>query len=116
MKKFIAVIILTITATSFTFAQENEPTFEKQDDLVKATYYHDNGMVKEEGFFKGDKLHDKWVHYNENGKVKIIAFYKNGMKDGKWYLIDEKSVKEVTYSLNKIVDVKQVEAPNLSFI
>ena len=116
MKKFFEGLVFFLLMTSVASAQSIAPRFEKQDDLVKATYYHDNGMVKEEGFFKGDKLHDKWVHYNENGKVKIIAFYKNGMKDGKWYLIDEKSVKEVTYSLNKIVDVKQVEAPNLSFI
>ena len=116
MKKFIAVIILTITATSFTFAQENEPTFEKQDDLVKATYYHDNGVVKEIGYFKDDKLHDQWIRYDISGKISVVANYNNGLKEGKWYIVGEETTKEITYKKNKLIKVEEVEGTDLSFI
>ena len=81
MKKFIAAFIVCVLMSSVSFAQEMEPKFEKQDDLVKATYYHDNGMVKEVGFFKNDKLHDKWISYNKEGQIKVVAVYNNGQKE-----------------------------------
>jgi antitoxin component YwqK of YwqJK toxin-antitoxin module len=116
MKKYLAGLVICVLITMSSTAQSKEPTFEKQDDLVKATYYHDNGMVKEVGFFKDDKLHDKWIRYNEDGKIKVVALYKNGMKEGKWYMIGEESVKEITYKSNKVVDVKEVDPAALSFI
>ncbi|UCE93703.1 MAG: nicotinic acid mononucleotide adenyltransferase [Flavobacteriaceae bacterium] len=116
MKKILASLVICVLMTMTATAQNIEPTFEKQGDLVKATYYHDNGMVKEVGFFKDDKLHDKWIHYNEKGKIKIVALYKNGMKEGKWYMVGEESVKEITYKSNKVVAVKEVDPAELSFI
>ena len=116
MKKFIASIVVFLMIVTVSFAQQMEPTFEKQEDLVKATYYHDIGMVKEVGFFKNDKLHDKWVSYNEEGKIKVVAMYNNGEKDGKWYMIGDDAVKEVTYQSNKIVKVQEVEKADLSFL
>ena len=116
MKKLLGSIVVFMLLVSVSFAQEKEPTFEKQNDLVKATYYHENGMVKEVGFFKDDKLHDKWIRYNEEGKIKVVALYKNGMKEGKWYMVGEESVKEVTYKSNKVVAVKEVDQADLSFI
>ena len=116
MKKLIASLIVCIMTMSISFAQEIEPKFEQQEDLVKATYYHDNGMVKEVGFFKNEKLHDKWVSYNKEGKIKVVAFYNNGEKDGKWYMVGDDAVKEVTYKSNKIVKVQEVEKADLSFI
>ena len=116
MKKLIASLVVFVLMISVSFAQGVEPVFEKQNDLVKATYYHDNGMVKEVGFFKDDKLHDKWVSYNEDGDIKVVAFYNNGEKDGKWYLVGEESIKEVTYQSNKIIKVREVEESALSTI
>ena len=98
------------------FAQAVEPTFEKQDDLVKATYFYDNGIIKEVGFFKDNKLQDQWISYNQEGKIKVVAFYNEGKKDGKWYLVGDESVKEVTYKSNKIIKVEEVQDLELSFI
>jgi uncharacterized protein YxeA len=116
MKKLFACLVLFLLVLNVSFAQGVEPKFEKENDLVKATYYHDNGMVKEVGFFKEDKLHDKWISYNEEGKIKVVAMYNNGLKDGKWYLVGEETVKEVTYKANKVVKVEEVNAAELSFI
>ena len=115
MKKLFACLVLFLLVLNVSFAQGVEPKFEKENDLVKATYYHDNGMVKEVGFFKEDKLHDKWISYNEEGKIKVVAMYNNGLKDGKWYLVGEETVKEVTYKANKVVKVEEVNAAELSF-
>ncbi len=116
MKKLVSALIVFMLMISVSFAQQIEPTFEKQEDLVKATYYHDNGMIKEVGFFKNDKLHDKWVSYSKEGKIKVVAIYNNGEKDGKWYMIEDEAVKEVTYKSNKIIKVQEVEKADLSFI
>ena len=109
----IAVFVLMV---NMSFAQAVEPTFEKQDDLVKATYFYDNGIIKEVGFFKDNKLQDQWISYNQEGKIKVVAFYNEGKKDGKWYLVGDESVKEVTYKSNKIIKVEEVQDLELSFI
>ena len=116
MKKIVAALILILTATGFAYAQEIEPTFEKQDDLVKATYYHDNGMIKEVGYFKDQKLHDQWIRYDNSGKVSVVANYDNGIKEGKWYIVGEESTKEITYKANKLIKVEEVQGTDLSFI
>ncbi|MGA9271006.1 MAG: nicotinic acid mononucleotide adenyltransferase [Lutimonas sp.] len=116
MKNIIVALILVLTATSFAFAQNNEPVFEKQDDLVKATYYHDNGMIKEVGYFKDEKLHDQWIRYDNSGKISVVANYDNGIKEGKWYIVGEQTTKEITYRENKLIKVEEVEGTDLSFI
>ena len=116
MKKLITSVIIMMMMTNISFAQEIEPKFEKQDDLVKATYYYDNGAIKEVGFFKDEKLHDQWISYSKEGNIKVVAMYNNGKKDGKWYLVGDDVVKEVTYESNKIVKVEEVKELNMSFI
>jgi antitoxin component YwqK of YwqJK toxin-antitoxin module len=116
MKKFVITLAVFILMVNVSFAQAVEPTFEKQDDLVKATYYYDNGSIKEVGFFKDNKLHDQWISYDQAGKIKVVAFYDNGKKDGKWYMVGEDKVKEVTYKSNQIVKVEEVQELELSFI
>jgi antitoxin component YwqK of YwqJK toxin-antitoxin module len=116
MKKFVTALGLLVLMVNVSFAQAVEPTFEKQDDLVKATYYYDNGTIKEVGFFKDNKLHDQWISYDQEGKIKVVAFYNNGKKDGKWYLVGEEKVKEVTYKSNQIVKVEEVQELQMSFI
>ncbi len=114
--KQIIVTFLLIFVTSFAFAQEKEPTFEKQDDLVKATYYFDNGAVKEVGYFKGDKLHSKWISYNKKGEKITVANYNMGKKDGTWYIVQNDSVKKLIYKDNKLIDVENTQGSNLPFI
>jgi len=116
MKRFVMTSVIFVLMVNMSFAQAVEPTFEKQDDLVKATYYYDNGIIKEVGFFKDNKLQDQWISYNQEGKIKVVAFYNEGKKDGKWYLVGDESVKEVTYKSNKIIKVEEVQDLELSFI
>ena len=114
MKKIFASFMTLILAIGLASAQEKEPTFEKQEDLVKATYYHENGMVKEVGYFKDDKLHDQWVRYDVSGKITVVANYQNGIKEGKWYIVGEDSTKEITYHENKLIKVEEVDGSQIN--
>lgn len=114
MKKLFSALFIALLASGIAFSQEKEPTFEKQDDLVKATYYHDNGAVKEVGFFKDQKLHDQWIRYDKTGKISVVANYDNGLKEGKWYIVGESTTKEITYKANKLVKVEEKEGTDLS--
>ena len=116
MKRFVMTLAVFVLMVNLSVAQAVEPTFEKQDDLVKATYFYDNGTVKEVGFFKDTKLHNQWISYSQEGQIKVVAFYNEGKKDGKWYLVGDTSVKEVTYKSNEIVKVEEVQELELSFI
>ena len=81
MKKIFAILTILLISSNLSIAQSVEPTFEKENDLVKATYFYDNGMVKEVGFFKEDKLHDKWVSYDQEGKISICLLYTSDAAD-----------------------------------
>jgi len=112
--KSIKILFFAMLITSVTYTQEIKPKFEKEGKLVKATYFYDNGQVKQQGFFKAEKLHDKWVSYDKVGKKTAIAYYKNGIKTGDWLFLDNGKVKRVTYNSNKIIDVKSLEGTSLA--
>ncbi|MFC5048060.1 toxin-antitoxin system YwqK family antitoxin [Aquimarina hainanensis] len=100
MKRIITSI--TLLCSVALFAQETKPTFEKQGDLIKGTFYHDNGQVRQEGFYKNKKLHGKWVSYDATGKKISMGQYNNGIKTGKWFFWNEDKLSEVNYTDNKI--------------
>ena len=54
MKKIMMIAVLVVS--SVTFAQNREPKLEEVNGLVKATYYHENGEIQQEGFFADGKL------------------------------------------------------------
>ncbi|TMM30505.1 nicotinic acid mononucleotide adenyltransferase [Polaribacter aestuariivivens] len=103
MKKLITICAFCIAAIGY--SQKQQPTYTAEGDLVKATYYHDNGTVSTEGYFKDKKLTGKWVRFDEKGNKSQMAFYKDGKKVGKWFIWGDNSLKEITYKDNAIVDV-----------
>jgi antitoxin component YwqK of YwqJK toxin-antitoxin module len=104
MKKIL--IIGAILITGLTFAQAAKPVLEQENDLVKATYYYDNGQIQQQGHFKDGKLEGQWITYDLNGIKKSIGEYKNGEKTGKWFFWNDKSLSEVDYSRSRISEVK----------
>ena len=97
------MFLFTVSISS---AQEVKPTYEKSDDLVKATYYFEDGSVKEQGFFKDAKLTGTWISYNKEGEKTMIANYKAGKKVGKWFAWNKNSLKEINYTDNVVVSIK----------
>lgn len=105
MKKIILVAALLVSGMFF--AQEIKPKFEVVDNMVKATYYHDNGQVSQEGLYLDGKLHGKWVSYTEAGAKQTMGEYENGAKVGKWFFWNENSLSEVDFSKSKMESVKK---------
>jgi len=105
MKK--VVTLLVMLCVGFSFAQEKiQPKLEKKDNLIVATYYHDNGEVQQTGTFDADgKLQGEWTSYDVNGNKLAVATYEAGKKVGKWFFWNDNKLKEVDYSENVIANV-----------
>ena len=104
MKKLLIFSLVLVTCFSFS---QSKPHLEQVGQLVKATYYFENGKVQQEGFFKEGKLDGKWISYNDKGNIVATAEYNEGIKTGKWIIAsDNISIKEIDYSNNKIVSVR----------
>jgi antitoxin component YwqK of YwqJK toxin-antitoxin module len=107
MKKFLLIAVLMISGIAI--SQGNEPILEEEGQLVKATYYYDNGTVQQVGYFKDGKLDGKWTSFDANGNLITIAEYTNGVKSGKWmYYSNSVCISEVNFSDNRIVEVKNL--------
>ena len=103
MKKFI--IIGAVLISSMIFAQKGTPKLEVVDNMVKATYYYDNGKIQQEGFFKDGKLEGKWIAYDAQGNKLSVGEYSNGQKTGKWFFYNEAKLSQVDYSNNQVAYV-----------
>lgn len=106
--KNLSIFLFAVLISFTSFAQETkEPTYERQGDLVVVTTYHENGNVKEQGFYKNQKLHGEWNMYNEEGIKITKGFYANGQKSGTWMFLNNGVLTEVNYSENRIASVHE---------
>jgi len=113
-QNFMKTVILFL-ALIFSFAvnaQEIKPNFEKEGNLVKATYFHANGEVAQTGYFLKGKLHGEWVMYNEEGQKMVAGSYTNGLKNGKWVYNEGEELREVAFINNRIESVVKKENPD----
>ncbi|KAB5490977.1 MULTISPECIES: toxin-antitoxin system YwqK family antitoxin [Flagellimonas] len=104
MKK--AVFFLAVMFSVCMFSQQTKPTLEKVGKMVKATYFHENGEVSQTGYMLKGKLHGDWLMFDTNGKKIAAGKYDNGKKTGKWFFWKEDILREVDFSDNRIVNVK----------
>ncbi len=104
MKKYISILTILFAVTLS--AQNYQPKLEAFGQMVKATYYYDNGQIQQEGFFKNGKLEGQWVAYDANGTKKSVAEYSNGAKTGKWVFWNDTMLSEVNYLDSRIASVK----------
>jgi len=107
MKNCILVFILAL-GFSVT-AQELKPTFEKEGDKVKATYFHANGTISQQGFFLNEKLEGAWNMFDEQGEKIAMGNYEDGVKIGKWLFYEGASIKEVNFDNNRIAGINTIQ-------
>jgi len=113
MKKMLLISMMMVSAVVFS---QNKPKLENIDDQVKATYYYENGNVKQVGNFVDGKLDGKWTSYSEEGNLQAIAYYKNGKKHGKWLYFESTTItKEVDYKNNNIEQVVTINKNPISY-
>lgn len=99
------MLIASLLFAGAMFAQEIEPEFTKTGDLVKGTYFFDNGEIQQEGTYKNGELHGEWIAYNTEGEKIAVGKYENGEKTGKWFFWNGDKLMEVDYSNNRITHV-----------
>lgn len=107
MKKMLILSVMFVSGVML--AQKVEPKYEVVGNLVKATYFYDNGKVKQEGFYKDGKVHGKWISYQENGDKLAMGEYQNGQKTGKWFFWNATSLNEVDYADSRVANVSKWE-------
>jgi len=103
MKKIFTICMFGLVTLGF--SQEKQPTYVAKGDLIKATYYYEDGSIKTQGFFKDKKLSGEWVSYDQSGKKIQLAYYNEGKKVGKWFIWSEESLKEINYKDNVVASV-----------
>ena len=96
-------------------AQEIEPKYEIDGNLVKATYYYENGSIKQEGFYKDGKVHGQWVSYNEKGIKTSMGEFTNGNKSGKWFFWSDGALNEVDYKDSRVAVVNKWEKETVAY-
>ena len=103
MKKYMTIGALLISGL---LLASHPPKHEVAGDLVKSTYYHDNGTVSQEGFYKNGKVHGEWVSYSDKGERTAVASYNEGVKTGKWVFWNKEALNEVVYTDSRVASVK----------
>jgi len=103
------LIMLALLFSFGLYGQAQEPLYEREDDMIKVTYYHDNGQIAQTGFFLDEKLHGEWRMFDDEGNKLAIGNYDMGKKTGKWFFWDKKGLKEVNFVDNQIVNVMEME-------
>ena len=99
------VILLVLFSLTLNAQDSIKPKFEKEGELTKVTFYHDNGEFAQTGYFKDNKRHGNWTSYHPSGKKTAMGTYQSGMKTGQWFFWNENDLIEVIYEENKIVNV-----------
>ncbi len=101
-------LLVALLLTGYGFAQDKKVQTENQGDLIKATYFYDNGAIEQEGTYNQDgKLHGEWISYDLDGKKLALGNYENGKKVGKWFFWQGEVLKEVDYQNSKITSVNE---------
>ncbi len=101
------MILGALVISGVIFAQNIEPKYEIQGNLVKATYFYDNGQIKQEGFYKDGKVHGKWISFAETGAKVSLGEFNNGEKSGKWFFWNQNTLSEVDYNNSRVAEVKK---------
>ncbi|MCF8465693.1 MAG: hypothetical protein K9G41_12675 [Flavobacteriales bacterium] len=93
------MLSLVVLAGSTCFAQNKVKTsyedgsvkseFIQMGELVAIVNYHENGTIKETGFFKNDIPEGKWETFSKDGVKTAELSYSNGKRHGEFRVWDE---------------------------
>ena len=113
MKNLMIYVMLLVTGVFF--AQGVQPKFVAvENNMIQATYYYDNGQVKQEGVYLDGKLHGKWVSYNEDGTKQTSGEYNQGEKVGTWTFYNAATIKKVAFSNSRVASVNTISKDYLA--
>ena len=76
------------------------------NDLIQATYFHENGLIAQKGFFKNKKLFGYWETFDVEQNKISSGFFSENIKIGMWnYWKDEEIIQIISYSNNSMVAI-----------
>lgn len=101
--------IAFMLSITLSFAQEKpKVNLQKDGELTIATYYHENGVIEQQGAFNEEgELHGVWTSYDKQGKKVTVGNYVNGRKTGKWLFWSDDKLREVDFVDSKIASVSE---------
>lgn len=107
MRNFMIYVMLMVSGVFF--AQGVPPKFVAiENNLIHATYFFDNGQLKQEGTYLNGKLHGKWVSYNQDGTKQSSGEYNQGEKVGTWTFYNAPTTNKVVFENNRITSVNTI--------
>jgi antitoxin component YwqK of YwqJK toxin-antitoxin module len=86
--------LILVLAVSFGSEAQNtttpaaESTYEREGDHIRVTHFHENGQVRETGYFLGTTPDGKWETFDENGNKTAELNYRNGKRHGEFRVWD----------------------------
>lgn len=106
MRKLLILIVALICSAAVFSQEKKENEYTVKNNLIEVTMYHDNGQISQTGFYTLEgKLQGNWYSFDTEGQKVAAAKYDNGKKVGKWFFWNNKTLKEVDYNANAIVNV-----------
>ena len=100
------LVLFAILLSYAVSSQELKPKFEKEGDVIKGTFYYEDGSISQQGFYnKEGKLEGEWKSYDREGNKIALGKYTNGVKTGKWFFWNDNKLSEVNYDNNTIASV-----------
>ena len=113
MKNLMIYAMLLVTGVFY--AQGVQPKFVAvENNMIQATYFFDNGQVKQEGAYLNGKLHGKWISYNEDGTKQSFGEYNQGEKVGTWTFYNAATIKKVAFSNSRVASVNTISKDYLA--
>ncbi|TRZ45921.1 toxin-antitoxin system YwqK family antitoxin [Robertkochia solimangrovi] len=112
MKNILMLVMMMVSFIAFSQDKENSPVYTIENNMVKATYFHDNGAVAQTGFYLNGKPHGEWKAYDEQGKKVALGNYDEGQKVGKWFFWKNETLSEVNYEDSRIASVTEWKSAN----
>lgn len=112
MKNAVLTFVMLFSVALMAQEENIKPTFEKDGDIITATYFHENGEIAQTGEMLNNKPHGKWEAYDVEGNKTAVAYYNKGVKTGKWFIWSADKLAEVDYRDNTIINVVNWDKTN----
>ena len=78
-------IVLGLLFSAGVVLGETKGSTKENENLVKATYFYEDGTIAQTGYFINGRPHGKWKLYNTEGKKIGKGKFQEGKKTGKWH-------------------------------
>ena len=77
---------------------------EVEKGLVQATYFHENGLIAQKGYFKNETLFGYWETFDVEQNKISSGFFNDNVKTGTWnYWKNGELFQIISYSNNGMV-------------